>query len=88
MLFEVMRIERGDRAVLGDLEADRVSDLDACVLDVRDDEPRELLEIGRDDPDPARAERMERVDERARGRDDGRLSMLLLENRFDLRLRP
>ena len=88
MLFEVMRIERGDRAVLGDLEADRVSDLDACVLDVRDDEPRELLEIRRDDPDPARAERMERADERARGRDDGRPSMLLLENRFDLRLRP
>ena len=84
--FEVVRIERGDCSVLGDLEADRVSDLDARVLDVRDDELRELLEIGRDDPDPARAERMERVDERARGRDDGRSSMLLLENRFDLRL--
>ncbi len=86
MLLELVRVERRHGSVVGHLEADRVRDLDSRVLEVRDDEPRELWEIRGDDPDPPRAEGVQPVDERAGGRDDGRRCMLSLEDRRDLRL--
>ena len=88
MLLELVRVERRHGSVVGHLEADRVRDLDSRVLEVRDDEPRELWEIRGDDPDPPRAEGAQPVDERSGGRDDGRRCMLSLEDRLDLRLAP
>jgi hypothetical protein len=81
-----VRVESGHGSIVRDLEADRVGDLDPRVLDVRDHEPRELFEIGSDDPDLLRTELVQRVDERTGGRDYGRPRMFSLEDRLDLGL--
>jgi hypothetical protein len=86
VLLEIVRFERSDGPVVGDLEAESVADLYSRVLDVLSDELRQLLHIWGDDPDPARAEGVKRVYEGAGRGDRRRRRVLALEDRFDLGL--